>query len=157
LSPSFQRDAEAYLAIRAKADVFDERPNAPRRPLAATTLRQQREHIRLAASVLAKDGEAGEVTSLADLVQPESVKTILRHYREQANREPNAFVNGLATTVIQVAQYHTGATEDEVRELKRIATKLPAVPLDLTQKNKRLLRQLESERHRAKCYFSPTS
>ena len=121
LSSSFQRDSQTYLAMRAKADEFDERPNAPRRVLAATTLRQQREHLRLAASVLGKVGEAGEVSSLADLVQPERFKTILRHYREQANREPNAFVNGLATTLIQVAQYHTGATEEEVRELKQIA------------------------------------
>ena len=93
--------------MRANPDLFDERPNAPRRPLAATTLRQQREHLRLAASVLAKNGEAGEIASLADLVQPESFKTILRYYHEQANGEPNAFVIGLATTLIQVAQYHT--------------------------------------------------
>ena len=155
LSPSFQRDAEAYLAMRAKADVFDERPNAPRRPLAATTLRQQREHLRLAASVLAKDGEAGEWRRLPIWCRPESFKTILSHYRDQANREPNAFVIGLATTLIQVAQYHTGATEEEVRELKRSPRKLPAVPFDLTPKNKAFLRQLESDRLRAKLLFLP--
>ena len=33
LSESFRRDAQAYLAMRAKPDLFDERPNAPRRPL----------------------------------------------------------------------------------------------------------------------------
>ena len=74
---------------------------------------------------------------------------------EQANREPNAFVIGLATTLIQVAQYHSGATEDEVQELKRIAAQLPAVPFDLTPKNKGLLRKLESDRLRAKLLFLP--
>ena len=153
LSPSFQQDADAYLALRANPDLFDERPEAPKRPLAATTLGQQREHLRLAASFLARDGEA--VTSLADLVRPESFKKVLRYYHNQANREPNAFVIVLAKTLIQVAQYHTGTTSKEVQELKRLAGNLPALPFDLTPKNKALLRQLESDRLRAKLYFLP--
>src|SRR5262249_46164642 len=153
LSPNFQQDADAYLALRGNPDLFDERPGTPRRPLAATTLRQQREHLRLAASILVQTGE--EPGSLADLVRPERFKTILRYYHSQANGEPNAFVVGLATTLIQVAQYHTGATSEEIGELKRLAGKLPAVPFDLTTKNKTLLRQLESERLRARLLFLP--
>jgi integrase len=153
LSASYQQDGDAYLAFRADPDLFDERPEAPKRPLAATTLRQQREHLRLAASILAQDGEG--VASLADLVRLENFKKILRYYHNQANREPNAFVIGVAKTLIQVAQYHTSATPKEVVELKRIAGKLPAVPFDLTEKNKTLLRQLESDRVRAKLLFLP--
>jgi hypothetical protein len=153
LSPSFQQDAAAYLALRANPDLFDEKPEAPKRPLAASTLRQQREHVRLAASVLLQDGE--DIASLADLVKAERFKKVLRYYHNQANREPNAFVITLAKTLIQVAQYHTGATAMEVAELKRLAANLPPLPNDLTDKNKALLRQLESERVRAKLYFLP--
>jgi len=153
LDLSFQKDVEAYLAHRAKPDLFDERPEAPRRPLAATTLRQQREHLRLAASILMQDGET--VGSLADLTKPQAFKKVLRHYHERANREPNAFAIGVSKTLIQVAQYHTGATPQELSELKRLASNLPAIPFDLTPKNKALLRQLESERTRAKLYFLP--
>ena len=95
------------------------------------------------------------LTRLADLVTPERFKRVLRYYHNQANREPNAFVIGVAKTLIQVAQYHAGATSKEVGELKRLASNLPAVPFDLTAKNKTLLRQLESERLRAKLYFLP--
>jgi integrase len=102
---------------------------------------------------LVQDGEV--IGSLADLVTPKRFKTILRHYHDQANREPNAFVIGVAKTLIQVAQYHAGATSKEVGELKRLASKLPAVPFDLTAKNKNLLRQLESDRIRAKLLFLP--
>jgi len=102
LSPSFQREADAYLARRANPDLFDERPEAPRRPLAPTTIRQQREHLRVAASVLVQDGEA--IDRLEDLVTPERFKKVLRHYHERANRAPNAFVIGIAKTLIQVAQ-----------------------------------------------------
>jgi integrase len=153
LSPSFQQDADAYLTLRANPDLFDERPEAPKRPLAATTLRQQREHLRLAASILMQTGEA--TVSLAELVRPARFKTILRHYHNQANREPNAFVIALATTLIQVAKYHTGASPSELGELKRLAGNLPTVPFDLTPKNKMLLRHLESDRLRAKLLFLP--
>jgi integrase len=153
LSPSFQQEADTYLALRANPDLFDQRPEAPKRPLAATTLRQQREHLRLAASILAQNGEA--IDRLADLVTPERFKRVLRYYHDKANREPNAFVIGVSKTLIQVAQYHAGATATEVGELKRLASKLPAVPFDLTPKNKTLLRQLESERIRAKLLFLP--
>jgi integrase len=153
LSPSFRHDADAYLELRANPDLFDERPEAPKRPLAATTVRQQRIHLRLAASILVQKGE--EVDSLADLVRPERFKAILRHYHNQANGEPNAFVVGLAKTLIQAAQYHTGATPNGIAELKRLAGNLPAVPFDLTAKNKTLLRQLESDRLRAKLLFLP--
>jgi hypothetical protein len=34
LSPSFQQEGDAYLALRANPDLFDERPEAPKRPLA---------------------------------------------------------------------------------------------------------------------------
>jgi integrase len=153
LSPSFQEDADAYLASRANPDLFDKRPEAPKKPLAATTLRQQREHLRLAASILVQNGEV--ITSLADLVTPERFKRILRYYHDQANGEPNAFVIGLAKTLIQVAQYHTGATPVQVGELKHLASRLPGIPFDLSAKNKTLLRQLESDRVRAKLLFLP--
>jgi integrase len=153
LSPSFKQEADAYLALRANPDPFDERPEAPRRPLAATTIRQQREHLRLAASISVQNGEV--IDSLADLVTRERFKRVLRYYHDKANREPNAFVIGVAKTLIQVAQYHAGTTSEEVGELKRLASKLPAVPFDLTAKNKTLLRQLESERARAKLLFLP--
>src|SRR5262245_53143661 len=115
LNRGFQQDTESYLKLRANPDVFDDRQDAPKRPLAATTLRQQREHLRLSASILVQNGE--EIASLADLIGPERFKKILRHYHTQANREPNAFVIGLAKTLIQVAQYHAGATSKEVGEL----------------------------------------
>lgn len=156
LSESFREDAQAYLAMRADLDLFDERPDAPRRPLAASTLRQQSEHLRLSASILIESGTAvKDITSLADLVQAERFKVILRYYHERASRKPNAFVICLAKTLIQVAQYHVGATAEEVDQLKRFASKLPAVPFDLTAKNKALLRQFESDRSRANLLFLP--
>ena len=78
-----------WLAMRADPDLFDERLNAPRRPLAASTLQAQSEHLRLSASVLIESGlPVEEIGFLADLIQPERLKTVLRHYHKQANGEP---------------------------------------------------------------------
>jgi integrase len=156
LRESLRLDAEVYCAMRENPDPFDERLNAPPRALAASTLRQQRLHIRLAASILIDSGiPAEEIASLADLVKPERFKTVLRHYHKRANKEPNAFVVGLAKTLIQVAWYHVGASREETDQLKAIARKLPPIPLELTPKNKALLRKFESDRLKAELLFLP--
>ena len=156
LNDGLRRDAEAYLAMRAELDLFDERPNAPKRSLARATVRLQRDHLRLAVSVLAQNGmPVDDITSLADLIQPKAFKTILRHYYNQANGEPNAFVNCLAQTLIQVARHHVGAPEEQIRELKAIASKLPDIPFDMTEKNKALVRQFDSQETLAKLLFLP--
>jgi hypothetical protein len=149
-------DAEAYLGMRANPDIFDEKPNAPKKPLDRDTLRQQREHLRLAASVLIESGiPVKGITSLAELVQPERFKTVLRHYHKRADGGPNAFVISLAKTLIQVAQFFVGVSEPELAQLKQIAANLPPVPFKLTAKNKALLRQFESRDLWAKLLFLP--
>ena len=156
LNADFRRDVEAYLDMRANPDLFDERPNAPTRKLAVSTIRVQREHLRLAACVLIESGIAVEaITSLADLVRPANVKTILRHYHLQANEQPNAFVVCLMQTFLQVAQYYLNAPAEVMAELKRLASKLPPLPFELTAKNRTLLRQFESDELRAKLLFLP--
>ena len=156
LSPALAADAEVYLASRAKPDLFDDSRTGPTRALAPATLRLQRDHIRLAASVLIQAGTPAEcLRSLADLVTVDRFIEILRHYHDRRNGEPNAFVIGLSKTLIDVARYHVGITADKLASLKRMAAKLPPVALDLTAKNKAVLRQLESERLQATLLFLP--
>jgi integrase len=153
---SFREDAEIYLARRANPDVFDEAACAPRLPLAPTTLSQQREHIRLAASVLIQAGRAAdEIVSFAALVERENVKTVLRHYHARGKGRPNAFAIALSKTLLQIAKHHVGLGPEALADLRTIASKLPSVPFDLTSKNKELLRQLEPERLRATLLFLP--
>jgi integrase len=155
LAESFQHDAEAYLSMRCNPDLFDERLNAPKRPLAASTLHQQREHVRLAASVLIESGIPKEdIKSLSDLVEAERFKLVLRHYLG-SDGKPNAFVISMGKTLIQVAYYHVGADAEHLARLTALAAKLPSIPFDLTAKNAALLRQLESPKLRAKLLFLP--
>jgi hypothetical protein len=156
LLESFRADAEAYLAMRANPDPFDERPNAPVRPLAASTVQQQKVNLRLAVSVLVENGmPIEEIVSLAVLVEPERFKAVLRHYHERAGGQPNAFIICLAQTLIQAAYHYLDLSPDHVAQLKRIARKLPPIPHELTAKNRAFLRELESDRLKAELLFLP--
>ncbi len=54
-----------------------------------------------------------------------------------------------------MARYHGTVDDKRIIELKKLARRLPQVPFDLTEKNKSLLRQLESKETRAKLLFLP--
>jgi integrase len=156
LHPAYRRDADAYLELRRRADPFDDRKNLPRRPLAESTLRQQREHLRLAASIVEEsDPQGGKVTALATLVEPAAFNAVLRFYHERAQGKANAFAGRVAVTLIDVARYHVQTGNEDLGPLKRIAAKLPSLPVDLTEKNKALLRALESDEVRARLFYLP--
>lgn len=142
----FKQDADRYLESRRNPDPFDEHPNAPTRPLAVGTIRQQREHIRLAFHVLLEANCPPK--RLADLVEPEPVKIVLRHYLgSHDRRESNAFVVGLGKTLIAIAKTYLRLDESELERLKKLTGKLPPVPFDLTEKNKKLLRHFDDDRN----------
>jgi len=88
-------------------------------------------------------------------VEPEAFKTVLRHYHERADGQPNAFAVCLAKTLIQAAYHYVEVPPEHLAQLKRIAAKLPSIPLELTAKNKALLRQFESDRLKAELLFLP--
>ncbi|MEW9837522.1 tyrosine-type recombinase/integrase [Mesorhizobium marinum] len=153
LPEMLRREAEAYLELRADPDPFDETPDRPTRPLAPATLRLHKEHIRLAFDVL-QEGQI-QVKSLADLVTPDNVKAILRHYLGEAPARPNAFATSIAKTLIAVAKYQVRVSFDELARLKKLAARLPAVPFDLTAKNKSLVQALHDERKLASLVALP--
>ena len=155
LSESFRHDVEAYIAMRAQPDPFDESPIPPR-PLAATTLRQQREHLHLSASVLIESGSQLRKSRVCGISSSlGGSRQYFLPYHLHSNRQANAFVICLAQTLIQVAQYHVVASEEHITLLKRIASKLPSIPHELTPKNKALMRQFECDRLKAKLLFLP--
>jgi integrase len=88
-------------------------------------------------------------------VTDEAFKVVLRHFYDRADGKPSAFAISIAKTLIDVARFHVGVAPDHLAELKRLAAKLPAVPLDLTDKNKALIADLDSEHLRAALYRLP--
>jgi hypothetical protein len=155
MPPAFSVETEAYLRTRAEPDLFDNDPHTPKRPVSQRTIQQERDQIRIAGSIVVRNGAQLADLSLALLTEPGSLKTVLRHYHKAADGKPNAFVVAMARTITDVARFHVRVSDERLKELKGIASKLPAIPNDLTEKNKELIRQLECEQTRARLFFMP--
>ena len=140
---SFRKDLEAYLSWASGADRLAD--DAPTTPLKASTLRQRREHLRLAASTLALClGSPDQVEHLATLVAPANMRAILTRYlAATADNQPTTFIRGLAITMLAVARHWTKVPPEQMEELKRLNAKLGSTPTGLTQKNQDLVRRFQ--------------
>ena len=137
-----QQDFAAYLEWAAVPDPLDE--DARPRALSARTLRLQGQHIHSAANAaVAAGAPINSLTSLAALVEPETIRALLRHLRKQAGDKATAYLHGIAITLIAVASEWVKAPAETVAALKAIRRKIGALPPGLTEKNKELLRTFD--------------
>jgi integrase len=142
LSASFRTDIDAYLSWATKPDPFA--ADARLRLLAPRTVRLRRHQFQTAASALIDSGiKPRAIRSLADLVTPTNFKSILRRRLEITGGEENNFNKDLAIILILIAREWVKVDAPVLAELKRLASKLPAPKVGLTDKNKRFLRQFD--------------
>ena len=145
LPASFRDDVERYLTWTSVPDLLAE--GARPRPLSDLSRRLQRTHIHSAATAAVAVGiPVDRLHSLADLVEPETFRAILRQrWRKDSNRL-SAYTHGLAVTLIAIAKEWVGASPGVIAELKVIRGKLGTLPSGLTQKNQGLLRRFDDAR-----------
>jgi len=142
---SFRDDAERYLTWASVPDLLADEARA--RALAPLSLHLQRGHIHSAASAAVAAGIAAEyLTSLARLVEPETVRTLLRHLWQKDGGKLSAYTHGIAVTLIAIATEWVKVPADSVAALKTLRSKLGTLPLGLTAKNTSLLRTFEDPR-----------
>lgn len=97
-----------------------------------------------AVSALVECGtKRSSIRSLADLVTPHNLKSILRRRLESAGGQENTFNHLLGRVLLQIASEWVKVDPSVLAELKRLVGKLPVPPLGLTAKNKRFLRQFD--------------
>jgi integrase len=142
LPAGFRRDVDNYLAWGAGCDPFA--PDARPRPLAPDTLRLRRDQIHAAASALVECGTSPtRIRSLSDLVTPANFKSILRRRLERVDGQENTFNYVLGYVLFQIAREWVKVEPPVLAQLKRLASKMPAPMMGLTDKNKRFLRQFD--------------
>jgi len=142
LPAAFRHDVDDYLSWCGGSDPFA--ADARSRALASMTLRLRRDQIHAAATALVESGtKAAAIRSLADLVTPDNVKSILRRRLESVGGEENTFNQGLGKALVQIARERERVEAPVLAELKRLVSKMPAPVFGLTDKNKIVLRQFD--------------
>jgi integrase len=154
--PSFQRDVEHYLAWAAGSGRLA-RDGSPR-SLSAGTLRLRREHLRLAASALARRlGYTRRVINLATLVEPVNFKLVLAEYLDaggdrgpgigaSGERRPGAFVQGLAVTLFGVARQWVKAPASQLDQLGQLKRRLGGRAAGMAERNRRAIAPFADQR-----------
>ena len=103
LSSCFKRNVDDYLSWAGGSDPFD--PDARVRPLASGTLRLRRDQILAAVTALVDSGtNPRTLHSLADLVTPNNLKSILRQRLDMVDGSANVFNHLLAHVLLQIAR-----------------------------------------------------
>lgn len=142
LPEALRADVDNFLSWCAGTDVFatDARPRA----LALQTIALRRNQIRAAITALVASGvKPTAITSLADLVSPETFKRILQQRHEMVGGRQNVFNGDLARALVRIAAQWIKVDVDILAELTRLAGKVPIPASGLTAKNKRVLRQFD--------------
>jgi integrase len=140
-----RRDIEDYLEWASRPDPLAE--GARKRALSASTLRLQRQQIHSAASAAIAAGLRIErLDSLAMLVQPDTVRNLLRHLWQQDGRALSAYTDGIAITLVAIASEWVKAPPELIATLKALRKQLGRLPSGLTEKNEAVLRTFDDPR-----------
>jgi integrase len=142
LLPELREDVDNYVSWARGTDPFA--PDARVRPLAPRTLQLRRDQIHAAVSALVQSGTTpAGIRSLADLVTPDNLKSILRRRLAMVGGTENTFNHLLGCALLQVAREWVKVEPAVLGELKRLVAKVPVPASGLTTKNKRFLRQFD--------------
>ena len=145
LPASFRADVERYLAWCAVPDPLDEHARA--KALAPRTRHLRRNHIQSAVTAASAAGvDVASWTSLASLVDSETVTRLLRQRWGKKGHALTAYTHGIARTLIAIAAEWVKAPAETIATLKKLRGKLGTLPSGLTEKNKTLLRKFDDPR-----------
>jgi integrase len=145
LPASFYADVEKFLIWCEVPDPLDDNARANR--LKPGTIRLRRDQVHSAVTAAVGAGiDRDAIHSLKDLVNLNTFKTLLAKLYQADGKTLTAYTHGVAGTLITIATEWSGASTDEVAELKKLRRKLGALPSGLTDKNKSLLRKFADTR-----------
>jgi integrase len=145
LPASFREEVETYLVWCSVPDPLDDKARA--RALAPETVRLRRDHIHLAASAACAAAITAErLTSLAQLVDPETFRAVLRHLWVKRGNKITSYTRDVANALITIAAEWVRVPVDQLSNLKKLRAKLGSLRSGLTEKNKALLRRFDDPR-----------
>lgn len=143
---SFQREVDTWLEWLGCGDPFDD--NARSQPLRPSTVRTREYHIRYAAAALVSQGQKPDtITSLKELVEPDTYEVILRHLYRHHGSDNTSSTHAVAVTLMIMARDYLRLPADAVAPLEDLCRKLAPCRPGMTDKNRARLRIFDDERN----------
>jgi hypothetical protein len=136
---SFGDDVAAYLEGLRRGDLFA--GHGPARP---TTLRDLRLRLFQMAAALVHSGRAPDtIRTLADLVTPEALKTVLKFIWSRNGNRKTGQMHNIALTAIKIAKWRVKASQEQMEALRDIRHQVDPKNSGMTERNRSRLRQFD--------------
>lgn len=142
LPAPFFADLQDYLTWCTVPDPLDDDARVTRLAPATVHLRRDQIHSAVTAAIAA-GVSPNQLRSLADLVEFDIFKTIMRKLYEDDGSALTAYTHGVAGTLIAIAKEWAASPVERTDALKKLRRKLGALPAGLTDKNKSFLRRFD--------------
>jgi integrase len=131
---AFREDVEAWLTFLSTVDPEGE--EGPIRALRPGSLRVRRHQVFKAASALVFAGRPIEtVTALADLVDIDAFRTILKHLRERRGGAPSPALHGLSLCLMFIAKHQVRVDAATLQRMRRICANYKVSQEERTSRN----------------------
>jgi integrase len=138
---SFGDDVSAYLSHLAHGDLFG---GTGRGAASAATLRDVRLRLFQMAAALVHSGRAPEtIRSLADLVAPEALKTVLTFFWSRNGNRKTGQIHNVALAAIKIAKWWVKAPQEQIEALRDIRRQVDPKNSGMTERNRARLRQFD--------------
>ena len=141
---ALKADVDAFLVRLSGADLSEDGPS---RPVRAPTLKTREYQLRLGASALVHKGvDAESICSLADIVNLERFKLILRFLLDRHEGQTSPQVAQMAGFLKGVAKHWAKADDLTLLQMQKVASRLSTGRRGLTAKNRERLRPFDDAR-----------
>jgi integrase len=138
---SFVADVQAYIAHLAGSDLFDVTGRTRASP---ATLRDVRMCLFAMAAALIHSGRAPDtIRSLADLITPDAVKTVLTFLWSRNGKRKTGHVHNFALAALKIAKWWVKAPAEQIAALQAIRRQVDPQSTGMTERNRARLRQFD--------------
>jgi integrase len=138
---SFGDDVSAYLGHLAHGDLFG---GTGRGAASAATLRDVRLRLFQMAAALVYSGRPPDaIRSLADLVGPEALKSVLTFLWSRNGNRKTGQMHNVALTAIKIAKWWVKAPKEQIEVLRDIRRQVDPKNSGMTERNRARLRQFD--------------
>lgn len=151
---SFQTDLAKYIDRLRHADIMDE--DGPDKPLSDISLRNIEAHVRQLLDAACGNGYSpDDFQTLADIVEPATIKAGVHRIRERQGGKLTATVRNILATLQAIAKYHVKAPDETVQIIRRAKTKVGELHIGMTDKNMERLAQFDDPKNIARLLTLP--